>query len=392
MIENRQAAGFIREIGDGCDHVMEIVGGNLAQFRVCSVEAIQVSRERRMTSQDRTKPVLSLAAVAMVALAFTGASASADLVATDLNVGGIDTGFSGGWQGSNNVFIVDANDLTYANYNITQTGTTQKVYSGNTPHPDRMDSRNLAAAMSGEMWFSALVNVPTGTNFAGLAFDSDPWDSSGSAKYSHQLSELRVVLTTSQLVVDMDGGSPPTATGTETGTFAADTTHLILGNMNVGAGEDMLSVWVDPDLNAALPAANFTSTTVDFMDSVVRIGVPASGWTGTDGVFIDAIRLSNTETAFFDVTGVTGSLPGDADGDGDVDAADYIALKANMGTATGAVLADGDFDEDGDVDWDDLQLLQDNYGAGSAGGALPEPGSAILLMLGAAAMLRRRRG
>ena len=259
-------------------------------------------------NSKRTKIVLALAAVAMATLAFTGASASAAMVAADLNTGGTETGFSGGWQGSSNVFIVDANDLTYANYAITQTGTTQRVYACNTAHPDRMDSRDLAAAMSGEMWFSALVNVPTGANFAGLAFDSDPWNSSGSAKYSHQLSELRVVLTTSQLVVDMDGGMPPTATGTETGTFAADTTHLILGSMNVGAGNDTLSVWVDPDVNAAggpggLPTANFTSTTVDFMDSIVRIGVPLS-WDGTTSPNVDAIWLSDTATAFEDVTGV----------------------------------------------------------------------------------------
>ena len=41
---------------------------------------------------NQAKTVLSLAVVAMAALAFTGASASADLVATDLNTGGTDTG------------------------------------------------------------------------------------------------------------------------------------------------------------------------------------------------------------------------------------------------------------------------------------------------------------
>jgi len=255
-----------------------------------------------------TKQLLCGLAVAAVAMAiFTGSAGAALVVATDLNTGGTETGFSGGWVGSNNVFISAATDLTYASYAITQTGTPGNVYAANTPHNDRMDSRNLSAAMSGEIWFSALVNVTSGSNFAGLAFDSD-LTTGGVERYSHQLSELRVLLTPTSLLVDMDGGAPPTATGTETGSFAADTTHLILGKMNVGVGNDTVSVWVDPDVNAAggpggLPTANFTSTTVDFMDSVSRIGVPIS-WNGSSSPHVDAIRVSDTSTAFTDVTGV----------------------------------------------------------------------------------------
>ena len=90
--------------------------------------------------------------------------------------------------------------------------------------------------------------------------------------------------------------------------------------------------------------------------------------------------------------GVPG-VAGDADGDGDVDAADYIALKTNMGQPTGATTADGDFDGDGDVDWDDLQILQDNYGKTipGASGTIPEPATLGLLAIGAMAVIRRRR-
>jgi len=254
------------------------------------------------------KLTLLTAAVTMAVLGLAG-TASADLVAADLNTGGADTGFDGGWQGSNNVFIVTAPDeepfdLTYANYGITQTGTTQKVYACNTPHIDRMDSRNLAAAMSGEMWFSVLVNVPTGTNFAGLAFDFNATTVSPD-QYSHSLSELRVLMSPTQLIVDLNRGTLPSGTGS----YAAGTTHLILGQMNVVSGNDTLNVWVDPDLTAVsgpggLPAANFTSTTVNFMDSVARIGVPFSWGVAATSPFVDAIWLSDTATAFEDVTGV----------------------------------------------------------------------------------------
>jgi hypothetical protein len=85
-------------------------------------------------------------------------------------------------------------------------------------------------------------------------------------------------------------------------------------------------------------------------------------------------------------------IAGDCNEDGVVDAADYIALKSHMGLGSAAKWADGDFDEDGDVDWADLQELMANFGTRSPGTApaAPEPGSVMLLMFGAAALLRRR--
>ena len=106
--------------------------------------------------------------------------------------------------------------------------------------------------------------------------------------------------------------------------------------------------------------------------------------------------FSEYESGFFTGTGTllvaAPTLDGDTNDDGVVDAADYIAVKMNMGQASGAVLADGDFNEDGKVDWYDLQILQDHYGETSAaGGTIPEPGTLALLALGGLAALRRRR-
>ena len=108
-----------------------------------------------------------------------------------------------------------------------------------------------------------------------------------------------------------------------------------------------------------------------------------------DDLDFEAVTLF--ETDYTRITAIAETvLIGDANDDGVVDAADYIALKTNIGQATGAVLASGDFDEDGDVDWDDLQLLQDHYGETSAGGAVPEPATLGLLAIGAMAARRRR--
>jgi len=81
---------------------------------------------------------------------------------------------------------------------------------------------------------------------------------------------------------------------------------------------------------------------------------------------------------------------GDTNSDGVVDAADFINLKKNFGKSGGA--AQGDFNATGTVNWADLSILMNNMGTGGGAPATaPEPCSAILLMFGAAAVIRRRR-
>jgi ferric-dicitrate binding protein FerR (iron transport regulator) len=230
---------------------------------------------------------------------FTTASLSTALVATDMNVGGLDTGFDGGfYEGSKHIFITNAPDLVYPNYGIVQTGTTEKVYAVNAV-PDRQDLRDLATAMTGEIWFSVLVNVPDGASYAGLTFNSR------GETYDPVATAARILMTPNQLQVGFKGD----AAAPGKGTYAAGKTHLLLGHMKVVSGNDTLSVWVDPDLTGvnspdALPAASFTSTTVDFADSITQLGVAGCRGNGESDAMLDAIRLSNHATAFSDVTGV----------------------------------------------------------------------------------------
>jgi hypothetical protein len=87
---------------------------------------------------------------------------------------------------------------------------------------------------------------------------------------------------------------------------------------------------------------------------------------------------------------------GDATLDGQVSAADLSLLADHWGAATGAVWREADFTGDGAVSAADLSLLADNWGQGvladTAGASCaPEPASALLVALGAAGLLGRRK-
>jgi len=80
------------------------------------------------------------------------------------------------------------------------------------------------------------------------------------------------------------------------------------------------------------------------------------------------------------------TCPGDADMDGDVDLDDFACLKRNFGLAARAHWGHGDYDGNGQVDLDDFAALKANFGAA----AVPEPGTLMLLALGAVVLRRKR--
>ena len=90
---------------------------------------------------------------------------------------------------------------------------------------------------------------------------------------------------------------------------------------------------------------------------------------------------------------VAAEFAADFDGDGDVDGDDFLAWQGGFGPQTGAQKSDGDYDSDGDVDGDDFLGWQTEFGLGSdsAIAAVPEPVSAILVLVVAIAGTLSRR-
>ena len=86
-------------------------------------------------------------------------------------------------------------------------------------------------------------------------------------------------------------------------------------------------------------------------------------------------------------------LAGDTNLDGKVDFPDFLALSAGFG-GSGRDWSDGNFNGDGEVNFPDFLALSANFGstlAMSEASAVPEPNSALLLLLGLVISVRCRR-
>jgi len=142
------------------------------------------------------------------------------------------------------------------------------------------------------------------------------------------------------------------------------------------------------------------------VDMYIIGGSPTDGNPDLNTVMLDAVGLYNVGNgqvhAFDNLTVTNGSggpdpdpMPGDANDSGFVDDDDLAVLLSNWEQDPGTITtwALGDFTKDTDVDDDDLAVLLGNWTGSPPGGAgVPEPVSAVLLLIGAPlAAVRRRR-
>jgi hypothetical protein len=291
----------------------------------------------------------------------------------------IEPGWSEHWQAdSADPKYTGQGDLQYQGAYYTHSTAPAHIKSGATgdgsgERSGHITIRGIRGGMRGQAWMTALLKVSTSTDGEAILWldgvNSD--DAVGIA----------------------EGGALELLGQTTAGGLADGEVHLLLAKLNIDNGNDSVQLWIDPDAGN-LGAADLQADGADlFGDSLDLLGLSV----GDDSGMIDAIRLSNAESAFIDVLGL---VMGDSDGDGEVTSADAELLRTHYGTASGAQWGDGDFDLDGDVDFDDAWTWLSSYDGDSTGeidmayltrGEVPEPATMSLLLVGATGLLARQR-
>lgn len=199
---------------------------------------------------------------------------------------------------------------------------------------------------------------------------------------------------------DLTPGNSPAALsfGGDVGFGAGATLKMELGGTTAGSTYDQLQVADELSLDGALQVLlinGFTpaiGSAFNLLDWGTRIGtfntltLPTLG----SGLSWNTSQLYTTGV----LSVVSAGIPGDYNGNGFVDAADYTLWRDNLGSTT-SLAADGS--GNGTVDQADYDVWKSNFGNHSGSGAstnaaVPEPTTLLLLVFAVASWCHRRRG
>jgi len=180
------------------------------------------------------------------------------------------------------------------------------------------------------------------------------------------------------------------------GTLILDAANTYSGDTMIASGtlsttsafclDDGADLWIAAGAMIDLDFLGGDSIAGLFLDGVAQ-AVGTWGATGSGAAYVNDDYFSGTGVL------IVALIPGDTDGDSDVDAMDAAVLAANWGLFDEMFdYRDGDFNGDHRVNAADAAILTANWGynANEAGGAVPEP-STLGLILAAASLLALRR-
>ncbi|MCC7083484.1 MAG: dockerin type I repeat-containing protein [Pirellulales bacterium] len=178
------------------------------------------------------------------------------------------------------------------------------------------------------------------------------------------------------------GGKVPFAAADNTDDFHV---FRITQDPTTDAAAPIYSAWRD----GVLLSGTLTSAFPNLLWRM-HVGGMTGGSVGTTE--LDYLRFAK---GAFAPPEVTQPHPGDFNGDGNVDGADFVAWQTHFPTASGASLADGDANGDGAVDGADFVIWQTSFPfpLGPGVSSVPEPAAWILgcLSIPMLLALRKRR-
>jgi len=205
-------------------------------------------------------------------------------------------------------------------------------------------------------------------------------------------------------VINHGSISPGTSPGSSPGTLAiaGNYAQTVTGSLVVElaslASFDKLTVTGSAALAGALQADLLSGYTPGVGDTFTFLTAASvtGAFTFTSPVFNDIFYFlpQYTATSAF-LTVAYAQITGDANNDGVVDAADFLAVENNLGSlatlSTPTGLLFGDANDDGRVDGRDLLAIEQHFGAAWSGPTpIPEPAAVALVGVGAGVLGRKR--
>jgi len=195
-----------------------------------------------------------------------------------------------------------------------------------------------------------------------------------------------------------DNGSPNPVVTDVIGDNLAAGTHLFVVRVDVDVSDstDNVMVWLDPadtwaegPQTAGFDAACWLLPSTDPARLVDTLVLRVYGVGVNAAVVFDEIRIGETWDDLF--LPLAGSVPGDADGDGQVNEDDAAILAAHWGSHD-ASWGDGDFNNDGIVNAADAAIMTANWqSTGEDTNPVPEPHTLAMILGTLLALIMPRR-